>query len=258
MLLHMKLLTIILTVFLFVLSLSKSVTAAEDRSPLEELDLRISDLESALYRDEIERYRKKHDLEYSDGAASNLRIQTKMQEKELLELRQSYNDRLKVISVDVRTKEKEVGQLFDQIAELGPMASAIQREIALAESPANSHLVTEDVSKLKTQLAQTQKQLADLHSRSIIAASEFELLKESIAEQDDEARDLRERMVEAEKRFRQNHELLHETLNKDSEVNDLDRNRQELGAELQRMRVERERLLEGISVTGESGETSHE
>ncbi len=148
--------------------------AADESAPavlsLDQVNAKISALESALMASITERERARHELEYGDAEISPKRVESKKLEKQLVDLRQQYVEKLRISDKEYRDLEAEIGKKYDAMNDLKQLGEAIQREVTLAGIATNT--TNKDVPVLKVedslnqeQIEQIRVEIADLNAK---------------------------------------------------------------------------------------------
>jgi len=219
------------------------IWAEEDPKTLEEVNARIQGLEMELIQAQGERYRVKHQIEYSDQKLSPDRIKAKKLEGEVTELRKSYEDRLKIVDEPLRQWESNVAGKYREIADLELLKEAIQRELNFASASTNDVSRAGLVDHLQAEQGQMEVQISKARLEAQEMTNKVMERKREVTEKDKEAGKLLSQLQNAEKEYVEVSGRLQNEINEKPEVKALDDPRIELAAELQRMRELKKKLI---------------
>jgi chromosome segregation ATPase len=215
---------------------------------LEQVNSRIHAIEAALIKAQADRYRQKHELEYGDDALTPMRIEAKKLEKQLLEVRKAYNDRLRVLDEGIRTSESTIAATHKEITELGQLVEAIQREVQFA-GDAGDATVKARLPDLETEVTQTEDQIMEKQANVKEAMQQLEERKKEVASGDQEAKAMLDEITALEAQYKASFGQLNTATDNSDAIKALDDQRQGLAAELQQLQEQKLKLLKTTTKT---------
>lgn len=214
----------------------------EDPQTLEEVNARIQELELQLIQAQGERYRKKHELEFTDKELIPEREKAKKLEKQVLELQQAYDMRLKVLDESIRKGDSEISAKYREIKDLKLLDEAIQREMDFAgdsDEKTNPELAAQLQVEQEQMQAQINQAVADVQQlTSNVMARKLE-----VTAKDKEAKKLLSQLQEAEAEYARVSGELQSKINQKPEIVAMEEPRIDVAAELQRTREIKKKLL---------------
>jgi hypothetical protein len=233
-----------LSAALFALLFLHSVRAdAETAAPTrQELDARIAEVESALIQHQARHFQAKHQRAYGDTNLAPVRVASREAESGIIALRRSLDERVRILDADIREQQSVLARQRKELADLGLLDQALQREIALAEGITGAAELVASLSAEREQ-AFAQREALALTLRDAEAAL-TERTKAVIAT-DAEATALQGQLTAQEAAFAAADGGLQRELDRDEAVVALTEERQALTTELQRLRAQRATLAPG-------------
>jgi hypothetical protein len=213
---------------------SAEEAAADPAVSAEELDHQIETLEAELIQSQAERFRQKHQLEYADPEAITMREEAKAAEKQLIEARGAYEQRMLANHPELRAMEDEITRLFRASSEARQTAEVVGREITLANDKGD------DASALVNEAEDTAARAKDLEQQAIAKVKEFNEARDTAAAADPESARQLEELKELDVRHREAFARLNQRLDGSEEIKSLDQKRIEIAAKLQELKSRRE------------------
>ena len=215
-----------LLVALVIASSSGSALRAEEAPSPESLDKQIAVLEEELLRAQAERFRQKHQLEYSDPEAIKLRQEAKTVEKELIDARRAYSDYMLARHENLRTLEDEIAALFRSSAEAQQQAAVIRNEIDLGEKN------NADTAGLTEQFEDATVRGKALEQQAVAKTKEFNSTRDAAAAGDPESARLLAAVNDLDTRHRDAFARLNARLDESEVIQSLELKRREMAGQL--------------------------
>ena len=195
---------------------------------LEQIQARITELESELIQAQAQRYQAKHGIEYSDPRIMPKRQEAKKLEKELLDTRAAYQERLRLLDETIRTNESSIARQQKEVGDMVQLAEAIQREIEFTAVTTNAatagqrpvleaewKLAQEQIQSKRDAIAQATK---DLHARQA-----------EVTARDATCAELAARVTKLEKDYLERFGAMHRDIDEKEAIANLDKARLEIG-----------------------------
>jgi hypothetical protein len=205
----------------------------------EELDARIAEVESALIQHQARHFQAKHQRAYGDTNLVPVRMASREAESGIIALRRSLDERVRILDSGIREQQSALARQRKELADLGLLDQALQREITLAGGITGAAELVASLSAEREQ-AFAQREALALTLRDAEAAL-AERTKAVIAA-DAEATALQEQLTAQEEVFSAADGALQQELDADEAVVALTEERQALMSELQRLRAQRAAL----------------
>jgi len=221
-----------------------ALAAGDEEGPqtLEEVTARIQELELQMIQAQSERYLKKHELEYGDKELIPEREKAKKLEKQVIELQQAYDMRLKVLDESIRKGESDISAKYREIKDMKLLDEAIQREMDFAgESSVTTNSELNVQLKFEQQQMQSQINMAVMDIQQL--NSNVTARKLEVTAKDKEAKKLSSQLQEAEAEYARVSNELQSKINQKPDIVALDEPRIDVAKELQLMREKKKKLL---------------
>jgi len=208
---------------------------------LEQVTARITKLEGDLVSVITTQAREKHKAEFGDKEAIPQRVESKKLEKQLLELRTAYYERLRVKDEGIRTLEADIDRRYKEIKDFRQLTDAIDREISFAESSTNQAVAAQltglaaEAEQGRAQLVQAQVTLDQLNK-------ELAEKRAAATAKDKQAGRMAEEIKELADQHQQALAELNKTVDVKVEVGQFDERRQAIMLELDVLRHQRNKL----------------
>lgn len=208
---------------------------------IDQINGRIQEIEANLIKLQGDRIRARHELEYGDASVAPRYQEAKKIEKELADLRKQVEVRLLATDPGLGDAEREVKALNSRIRENRMLAEAIRREQSTAEiQGADSNLV----ASLEAELVQSAADTRALEGQLQEALAALAVRKDAVIAADPETARLQEELAERQAAFESAFGDVRQMTDASEAVQAIDTRRQDLAAELQQLREERNRLQE--------------
>lgn len=208
---------------------------------IQQVQSRISALEEEMIAVITAQSRERHLAEFNDQMAVPQRIEAKKLEKELLDERNAYDERLRMLDEGYRVMEVDIKRRYKEIKDFRGLAAALEREISFAERGTNEAMaaqlavLTAEAELGRAQLVQAQADLDRLNR-------ELNEKKKAIAATDKRAGRMAEEIARLADRHAKALAILNQTVDEKEEIVQFDDRRRQIMAELGVLRVHRDKL----------------
>jgi chromosome segregation ATPase len=215
--------------------------SAEDPATVEELDARIAAIEASLIQSQAEMFRAKHGIEFGDPSLASERTDLKTLEKEVLDARKEYDDRLRSLDEGYRRGQSSLERKYKQLQDLTLLAETIDRETGYARDRGGEG-VTGTVAALEVELSVAKNDRLRLHNEIETENAELDALRAELTSRDPRAAELKAWLDSRQALYDAAFESYQGKIKDRPELDAIDQKRRDLAAELQRLRAAREKL----------------
>lgn len=212
---------------------------------LQQVQSRISALEAEMVAVITAQTREKHQAEYNDQGAVPQRVEAKKLEKELLDARSAYDERLRVLDEGYRVMEADIKRRYKEIKDFRGLAAALEREISFAERGTNEAaaaqlaVLTAEAEQGRAQLVQAQADLDRLNR-------ELNEKKKAIAATDKRAGKMAAEIADLADRHAKALAALNQSVDGKEEIVQFDDRRRQILDELDVLRYQRDKLTRAV------------